>query len=100
MKPFLEGLRLRRAADATSKCPAGTAPIYRAFKGPPRRVDDGNHRFSTSLAQHQDMVTRLGWADDRRRVLRGGVTLLRIVAHEEAREAWRHWASRRDKVWR
>ncbi len=65
VKPFLEGVEgYAVLPDATGKCPAGTAPIYRAFKGPPRYVDDGNHRFSTSLAQHQDMVTRLGWADE------------------------------------
>ena len=65
VKPFLEGVEgYTVLPDGSSKCPSGTAPIYRAFKGPPRYVDDGNHRFSTSLAQHQDMVTRLGWADE------------------------------------
>jgi len=48
----------------TGACPAGTTPVYRTFKGPPRYVDDGNHRFSTNLAQHQDMVNRLGWIDE------------------------------------
>lgn len=63
-KPFLEsieGYAVPKTAAGT--CPAGTSPIYRAFKGLPTFVDDGNHRFSTTLAQHQDMV-RLGWTDE------------------------------------
>jgi Astacin (Peptidase family M12A)/Repeat of unknown function (DUF5648) len=64
-KPFLEGVEGYAVPKLPSgQCPAGTAPIYRAFKGQPRYVDDGNHRFSTSLAQHQDMVNRLGWTDE------------------------------------
>ena len=64
-KPFLEGVEGYAVPKlASNHCPAGTAPIYRAFKGEPRYVDDGNHRFSTSLAQHQDMVNRLGWIDE------------------------------------
>ena len=64
-KPFLEGVEghVVPRSGATS-CPVGTIPVYRAFKGPPRYVDDGNHRFSVSLAQHQDMVNRLGWTDE------------------------------------
>ncbi len=63
--PYLEGIEgYAVPKSATGTCPAGTIPIYRAFKGPPRYADDGNHRFSVSLAQHQDMVTRLGWADE------------------------------------
>ncbi len=64
-KPYLEGVEgYAIPKTAAGICPAGTLPIYRAFKGPPRYVDDGNHRFSTSLAQHQDMVNRLGWTDE------------------------------------
>ena len=64
-KPFLEGVEGYAVPKlASNQCPAGTAPIYRAFKGEPRYVDDGNHRFSVSLAKHQDMVTRLGWIDE------------------------------------
>lgn len=64
-KPFLEGVEGYAVPTMPSgQCPAGTSPIYRAFKGAPRYVDDGNHRFSTSLAQHQDMVNRLGWTDE------------------------------------
>ena len=64
-KPYLEGVEgYAVPVGAGNSCPVGTAPVYRAFKGPPRYVDDGNHRFSTSAAQHQDMVTRLGWIDE------------------------------------
>ena len=64
-KPFLEGVEgYAIPKTAAGVCPSDTVPIYRAFKGPPRYVDDGNHRFSTSLAFHQDMVTRLGWGDE------------------------------------
>ncbi|MCX8099440.1 MAG: M12 family metallopeptidase [Casimicrobiaceae bacterium] len=64
-KPVLEGIEgyaFPVRSDGT--CPPQTIPVYRAFKGPPRYVDDGNHRFSTSLAQHRDMVERLGWTDE------------------------------------
>ena len=64
-KPFLEGVEgYAIPKSATGSCPTNTIPIYRAFKGIPRYVDDGNHRFSASLAQHQDMINRLGWTDD------------------------------------
>ena len=64
-KPFLEGIEgYAIPKTAAGSCPTGSTPIYRAFKGAPRYVDDGNHRFSASLAQHEDMVNRLGWTDD------------------------------------
>ena len=64
-KPFLEGIEgYAIPKTAAGICPSDTIPIYRAFKGPPRFVDDGNHRFSTSLTQHLDMVNRLGWTDE------------------------------------
>ena len=64
-KPFLEGVEgYAVPKTATNTCPVSTIPIYRAFKGAPRYVDDGNHRFSVSLAQHQNMVNTLGWSDD------------------------------------
>jgi hypothetical protein len=64
-KPVLEGIEGHAIpVGACGSCPSGSTPIYRAFKGAPRYVDDGNHRFSTSFAQHQDMVTRLGWSDE------------------------------------
>ncbi|MGL4230507.1 MAG: M12 family metallopeptidase [Casimicrobium sp.] len=64
-KPYLEsieGYTIEKRADGS--CPERSIPVYRAFKGAPRYVADGNHRFSTSLAQHRDMVDRLGWADE------------------------------------
>ncbi len=63
-KPLLEGVEGYAVPAINGSCPAGTIPVYRAFKGEPRYVDDGNHRFSKTLAQHQDMVTRLGWTDN------------------------------------
>lgn len=64
-KPLLEGVEgFTILPDTRGNCPAGTAPIFRAFKGGARYADDGNHRFSTSLTQHQDMVNRLGWVDE------------------------------------
>ncbi|MBL8311793.1 MAG: hypothetical protein JNL19_15330 [Burkholderiales bacterium] len=64
-KPYLEGIEGHTVPKlASGACPAGSSPVYRAYKGPPRYVDDGNHRFSASLAQHQDMVNRLGWTDE------------------------------------
>ena len=64
-KPYLEGVEgYVIPKTAAGNCASGTLPIYRAFKGAPRYVDDGNHRFSTSLTQHQDMVNRLGWTDE------------------------------------
>jgi hypothetical protein len=64
-KPLLEGIEgytIPRRADGS--CPDKTVPVYRAFKGEPRYVDEANHRFSTSIAQHRDMVDRLGWTDE------------------------------------
>jgi hypothetical protein len=64
-KPYLEGIEgytVPLLADST--CPEKTIPVYRAFRGAPRYVDDGNHRFSTSIAKHRDMVDRLGWTDE------------------------------------
>ena len=64
-KPYLEGVEgYAIPKTAAGTCPVSTVPIYRAFKGVPRYVDDGNHRFSSSLAQHQNMVNNLGWTDD------------------------------------
>lgn len=63
--PYLEGIEgYAIPKGANGACPANTIPIYRAFKGPPRYVDDGNHRFSTTRAQHDDMINRLGWTDE------------------------------------
>ncbi|MFN3629098.1 MAG: IPT/TIG domain-containing protein [Casimicrobiaceae bacterium] len=64
-KPVLEGIEghaFPLRADGT--CPPPSIPVYRAFKAAPRYPDDGNHRFTTSLAIHRDMVDRLGWVDE------------------------------------
>lgn len=64
-QPFLEsieGYTIEKLSNGS--CPESRIPVYRAFKGEPRHVDDGNHRFSTSLTQQRDMVTRLGWIDE------------------------------------
>ena len=64
-KPLLESVEgYAIPKSAAGVCPSDTVPIYRAFKGAPRYMDDGNHRFSTSVTQHQDMVNRLGWTDE------------------------------------
>ena len=64
-KPLLEGVEgYAIPKTAAGTCPTSTVPIYRAFKGVPRYNDDGNHRFSVSLAQHQNMVNTLGWTDN------------------------------------
>lgn len=64
-QPLLEGIEGYAVPKLPAGvCPTDTVPIYRAYKGAPRHVDDGNHRFSTSLTQHQDMVNRLGWLDE------------------------------------
>lgn len=64
-KPVLEGIEGYTVPKlANGSCPERTVPVYRAFRGEPRHVDDANHRFSVSLAQHQDMVSRLGWTDE------------------------------------
>ncbi len=65
-QPFLEGIEgYTIETNSNGSCPAASIPVYRAFKGGSRYVDDGNHRFSTSAAQHRDMVERLGWIDER-----------------------------------
>ena len=57
--PFLEGVEgYTVLPDGSSNARRGPRRSIARSK-PPRYVDDGNHRFSTSLAQHQDMVTRL-----------------------------------------
>jgi hypothetical protein len=64
-QPFLESIEGYTIPKlANGGCPEQAIPVYRAFKGEPRYVDDGNHRFSISLAQHRDMVERLGWKDE------------------------------------
>jgi hypothetical protein len=64
-KPVLEGIEGYTIPKlANGACPERTVPVYRAFRGAPRYVDDANHRFSVSLVQHQQMVNQLGWSDE------------------------------------
>ena len=42
-------------------CRVGEVPIYRVFRGPPRYVDDGNHRYLTNTSMYIYMVNGLGW---------------------------------------
>ena len=52
---------LPNGTGASAICTAGTVPIYRAFRGTPRYVDDGNHRYLTNAAMYNYMVSDLGW---------------------------------------
>ena len=46
---------------AGATCRVGEVPIYRVFRGPPRYVDDGNHRYLTNASMYIYMVNGLGW---------------------------------------
>ena len=46
---------------ASATCLSTERPIYRAFRGAPRFVDDGNHRYLTDPAMYGYMVNELGW---------------------------------------
>jgi len=46
---------------ASATCFAGETPIYRVYRGTPNYVDDGNHRYLTSLAMYNYMVSDQGW---------------------------------------
>ena len=50
-------------------CLAGTSPVYRAYNNAypamgPKNPWDSAHRFSTNLADIQQMVTQYGWSDE------------------------------------
>ena len=45
----------------SATCLSTEQPIYRAFRGTPRYVDDGNHRYLTNAAMYNYMVGELGW---------------------------------------
>ena len=47
-------------AGASASCAAGTAPVYRLFRGGTKFPDDPNHRFTTSKATYDQFVA-LGW---------------------------------------
>ena len=45
-------------------CLTGEVQIYRVFRGAPRFVDDGNHRYLNSSAMYSYMVNDLGWSGE------------------------------------
>ena len=49
---------------AGATCLTGEIPIYRAFRGTPRYVDDGNHRYLTNASMYNYMVSELGWTGE------------------------------------
>ena len=49
---------------AGATCLTGEVPIYRAFRGTPRYVDDGNHRYLTNASMYGYMTTELGWTGE------------------------------------
>ncbi len=48
----------------SAQCRAGEMPIYRVFRGAPRYVDDGNHRYVTNASMYGYMVNELGWTGE------------------------------------
>jgi hypothetical protein len=60
-KPLDEGTDSFAFPVVLGTCSNGMNPIYRAFKGAPRHVDDGNHRFTLDAATYQLMTVGLGW---------------------------------------
>ena len=48
----------------SAQCRAGEVPIYRVFRGAPRYVDDGNHRYVTNASIYGYMVNELGWTGE------------------------------------
>lgn len=51
-------------SGANVSCLSGEQPIYRVFRGEPRFVDDGNHRYLTDTAMYGYMVNDLGWSGE------------------------------------
>ena len=47
-----------------SDCFANEQKIYRVFRGAPRYVDDGNHRYVTNASIYNYMVGDLGWTGE------------------------------------
>ena len=54
-------IAIPNSTGASAVCPTGMLPIYRAFRGTPRYVDDANHRYLTNVAMYNYMVSDLGW---------------------------------------
>ena len=44
-----------------AECLPGEQSISRVFRGPPRYIDDGNHRYTTDADTYDYMVRDLGW---------------------------------------
>ena len=45
-------------------CLSTEQKIYRVFRGAPRYVDDGNHRYVTNADIYNYMVSDLGWTGE------------------------------------
>ena len=45
-------------------CKTGEVPIYRVFRGSPRYIDDGNHRYLNNASLYSYMVNGLGWSGE------------------------------------
>ncbi len=51
------------AGGVNGACPAGTAPVYRAYNNGYARGVDSNHRITGSLTAIQQVVNR-GWVNE------------------------------------
>jgi len=51
-------------SGTAATCLSGEVPIYRVFRGTPRFVDDGNHRYLNNSAMYSYMVNDLGWSGE------------------------------------
>jgi hypothetical protein len=58
-----ESLDFISTPPTNGTCPTGTTPVYRAYNNGFARGVDSNHRFSSSAAAIQDVVTR-GWINE------------------------------------
>ncbi len=47
-----------------AECLPGEKSISRVFRGPPRYIDDANHRYTTDADTYDYMVRDLGWIGD------------------------------------
>ncbi|CAH1194963.1 conserved exported hypothetical protein [Candidatus Nitrotoga sp. BS] len=58
-----ESLDFISTPPTDGNCPAGTAPVYRAYNNGFARGVDSNHRLSSAAADIQEVVSR-GWIDE------------------------------------
>ena len=64
-KPFDEGEGFRAyVAQEDGSCLNDTVPIYRLFRSSARFPDDPNHRFVSSIAMYNDLVSK-GWTGEK-----------------------------------